>query len=96
MLSNNVQKQMTERIIQKIQEVVDHEQSQPQSASAQLEKIDEVLIVKALRSNNYDQQDIIKLNKMILQLDKPVPAIRIQIYEMRGDFVEAFKQHFSN
>jgi len=64
---------MTERIISKIQEVCDNDENTPENGSAELEKLDEAIIVKALKSNVYDEQDIIKLNKLVLALEKPVP-----------------------
>ena len=45
----------------------------PASASAELEKLDEALIVKALKSNNYSTLDIGKLNKIVKSLNKDVP-----------------------
>ena len=57
--------------------MVNAESEAPTTASAELEKIDEALIVKALKSNKFDHEDIIKLNKTVLALEKPVPCIRI-------------------
>ena len=76
--------------------MVSKESGTPLTGSAELEKVDEALIMRALKSNTFSQEDIDKLNKAIKELVKPVPIIRIALYEMCGDFIAAFKLHFSN
>ena len=84
----------TDRIVSKINAVMSEELSQ--SGTSDLEQLGEDTIMRALQSNFFSNKDIVRLYEAVKLLEKPVPGILITLYELQGQYEEAFKLHLSS
>jgi hypothetical protein len=53
------------------------------------------VIIRTLKTNKFTDKDINKIYDEIKSYEEPATGIRITLYELRGEYVEAFKLHLS-
>ena len=60
-------------------------------AGTGIEKVDEEVIIRTLKTNKLESKEINRIYEAIKTFDNAGTGIRMTLYELRGEYVEAFK-----